>query len=69
MTMIKMAKCRACNNKNLVYELYDKFNQTDIKFCDGMISSEKTDSIKWGIIDKVQTFCDKHKLQFYEDLD
>ena len=61
-----MTECKACLNKNLVFELYDKFNQTDIKFCADMISSEKTDSIKWEIIDKVQTFCDKHKLEFYE---
>lgn len=62
-----MTECKACNNENLVYELYDKFNQTDIKFCADMLSSEETDSIKWEIIDKVETFCEKHKLEFYED--
>jgi hypothetical protein len=59
-------KCSACIDEDLISELYYEFKQTDIKFCSDMLSSEETDSIKWGIIDKVETFCDKHKSEFYE---
>ena len=62
-----MRVCKACKVNGLAFDLFDKFNKIDIKFCQDELSSKKTDSIKWEIVDQTLNFCDRHKLEFLQN--
>ena len=59
-----MTKCKACNDEQFLIDLFYKFKEADINCKD--LSAEKIDYIKFGIVDKVDKFCDKHKMEFWE---
>ena len=62
-----MSVCKACKVNGLAFDLSDKFNKIDRKFCQDELSSEKTDSLKWEIVDQTLNFCNQHRLEFLEN--
>jgi len=62
-----MNQCKACKVNGLAFDLAQKFNEIDINFCQDKLSSEKTDSLKWEIVDQTVKFCNQHKMEFLEN--
>jgi len=60
--------CQGCKNEEYLNELAEKFRNADRMASDG-ISAEKTDPIKWDIVDQIDKLCDKHKKSMFEDFD
>ena len=57
-------KCKICSNEYDIQSLNNTFIQTDYNFCNGTISAEITDSIKWSIVDIINTMCKQHNNEY-----